>query len=118
MIFPSRLRRIFAGISGCSGVAVSALAAHEALSEQVRHSLENAAYLQLLHSAALLALREQEGLAAWLASVFFALGILLFCGGLQLAYLAQHDWLRPLLPAGGMSFMAGWLCVACLKKQR
>jgi len=46
--------------------------------------------------------------AGWL----FVAGIAIFGGSLYVLVLAQQRWLGAVTPLGGLSFMAGWICLA------
>ena len=111
---------VFAGVSGALAVFLAAGAAHDLkdwlgaedlarINTAVRYQIWHA--LALLGTAALAAGRGPSRLLS-IASLGFALGSLLFCGGLYLLAftgLGIFGWLAPL---GGLSFMAGWLALA------
>ena len=107
----------FAALAGASAVALGAWASHGA-AEPAKGWLVTASTYQMVHAAALLgaALLRERVLAGWprrlmgAALAGFALGILLFCGGLTaLAF----GWRVPAAaPAGGLALMAAWLCLA------
>jgi uncharacterized membrane protein YgdD (TMEM256/DUF423 family) len=42
----------------------------------------------------------------------FLIGILLFSGSLYLLALTNLRWLGAITPFGGISFIAGWVCLA------
>ncbi len=103
---------------GAAAVGMAAVAAHGAatrMDAQMLQVLRSAVEMQGWHSLALLftGLWVARGgghplhLAAQLAGVAFALGMLLFCGSLYT--LAFYGVRAGLAPAGGISLMIGWL---------
>lgn len=105
---------IVAGLAGAAAVAVGALAAHAVDPEDARR-LETAVRYQMWHALALLAV---DWLAAgpsrrWavLAGRLFVVGLVLFCGTLQLAVLTGVDALNAGAPFGGIAFILGWLAL-------
>lgn len=111
------LAAVFAALAGASAVALGAWASHGA-ADPAKGWLITASTYQMVHAAALLgaALLRERFAAGWprrlvgLALAGFALGIVLFCGGLTaLAF----GWRVPAAaPAGGLALMAAWLCLA------
>jgi len=104
-----------AGLAGATAVALGAVAAHAASPEDV-HRLEVAARYLMWHALALLGV-------AWLATTtarrwataagcLFLAGIVLFCGSLALSVALSQDSVAMAAPAGGLSFIAGWLVLA------
>lgn len=114
-----RLCLLAAGLIGAYGVAFGAYAAH-GLVGHPQELAEKASHFALIHALALLALSQGSFAGGrWLkvASGFFALGCLLFCGALTL--LAVTDLpVGPVAPFGGTSFILGWasLAVAALRR--
>ena len=110
---------VFAGLSGALAVFLAAGAAHDLkdwMGAEDLERIETAVRYQVWHALALLgtAALAARGSSVWLrvAAYGFALGSLLFCGGLYLLSftgMALFGWLAPL---GGLSFMAGWLALA------
>lgn len=113
-----RLFVVCAAFFGFSGVGLGAFAAHglkARLPAEHLAVLQTGVTYQMLHALALLAvalfllLRPQRLLV--LAGFFFLGGVLLFSGSLYLLVLA--GWKVGLVtPIGGVSFLAGWLCLA------
>lgn len=114
----ARLWLLLSALSGFTGVALGAFAAHGL---KGRLSLEHLAvfqtgsHYQLLHAlalfgVALLAL-QAPGRLVNLAGSCFALGILLFSGSLYLLTLSGIGGLGIITPFGGLAFLAGWLCL-------
>jgi uncharacterized membrane protein YgdD (TMEM256/DUF423 family) len=113
-------------ISGCifaaAAVLLGAFGAHalkERLDPNALQVFETGVRYQMYHALALLLLGAlvphlHFGWAAW-AGRFFAAGIVLFSGSLYLLScrsllgLEQWTFLGPLTPAGGLSFVAGWM---------
>lgn len=110
---------LLAAISGFTGVALGAFAAHglrARLPEGMLAVFQTGVQYQLWHTAALigvglLLLRQPESLLFRLSGGFFVLGTLLFSGSLYLMTLAGLR-LGVVTPMGGVCFMAGWLCFA------
>lgn len=110
------MARLWIGLGSLAGVlavAVAALAAHglEEIGPARLHMVRNALQMQGWHALALLAcgLWAPRGgrLADW-AGAAFALGLVLFCGGVY--GLALAGWLIGILaPFGGTLLMAGWI---------
>jgi uncharacterized membrane protein YgdD (TMEM256/DUF423 family) len=109
---------------GLTAVALSAWAAHAAparLDAQGLAALANGLQMQGWHALALLAtgllVERRPGLLPNLAGAGFALGVLLFCGGVYAHTLAGVS-LGAVAPAGGTLLMAGWalLLAAALRK--
>jgi uncharacterized membrane protein YgdD (TMEM256/DUF423 family) len=69
----------------------------------------------LVHGLAIVAvgLTARWGASTWLAAAgaLFIAGILLFCGSLWLLAMTGRS-AGLLAPAGGLAFIAGWLCLA------
>ena len=113
---------IFAGISAAGAIFIAAGAAHDLkdwLAAADMERVQTAVRYQIWHALVLLGTAALSAPAAggpsiWLriAAYGFALGSLLFCGGLYLLSftgIGIFGWLAPL---GGLSFMAGWLALA------
>jgi uncharacterized membrane protein YgdD (TMEM256/DUF423 family) len=120
-----RIWLALAGASGAAAVAADAAARHLAAGDTYRlHLAATGARYGLIHAAALLgaavlAAQERQGLARrWLGLCGWCLagGLLLFPGGLYLLAIGAPAGLAPLVPAGGVLFIAGWaaLFVAAL----
>lgn len=111
----ARFAILFAGCSGFITVALGAWAVHglaRQLDAVALAWIETGLRYQGLHAVALigvaglLAIRPARALAV--AALAFALGTLLFSGGL---YALAFTGLRPLAhltPIGGLAFLAGW----------
>lgn len=98
-------------------VAAGAWAAHAAKSAahpEAQRLLQTSVLYALVHGLGLLALgalAHQRG-STWLgaAGALHVVGLVLFCG--SLFWLAIKGQSLGVAPAGGMAFIAGWLCVA------
>lgn len=82
-----------------------------------RQVLDTAREMHVAHSLALLLLgamsgkdRHERDMA--IAGGAFILGIIFFPGGIYASRLLGIDALRPLIPVGGLAFMAGWAILA------
>jgi uncharacterized membrane protein YgdD (TMEM256/DUF423 family) len=85
----------------------------------VQHAMQNfdvAIRYQAMHAIALVlvGLIGLHGKSAWLdvAAFLFALGTLLFSGCLETAAMLEIKLPWFLVPAGGMAFILGWICLA------
>lgn len=78
---------------------------------------ETASQYHFYHSLALLAVglvalsQPQAGLLRFSGWLFFA-GILVFSGSLYVLSVSGVRWLGAITPLGGLSFIAGWACLA------
>src|SRR5919107_4686557 len=111
------MHRIWLGagaLAGATAVALSAWLAHGAPARLDAARLgmaQNAATMLGWHALALLATglwaERRAGLPPHLAGAAFALGLLLFCGGVLGAVAGAR--LGPVAPAGGTLLIGGWL---------
>ncbi len=111
---PALAAILFAALAGCAAVALGALAAH-GLDDSVRALAEIAARYAMWHALAMIAAalvldRTGRGRTLILAALtLFAIGIVLFSGGLTALTFGIDTRTAPL---GGMAFMAGWIALA------
>ena len=118
MIAALRFFLVFACASAALSIGVSAIAAHGLLlTAQDAQALAWALDLQRFHALALLVLvvlARQGEPNAWtmVAGALFVAGTLLFSLNIELRLLYGIEYLRPLVPYGGMAWMAGWVALA------
>ncbi|HET9470694.1 MAG TPA: DUF423 domain-containing protein [Usitatibacter sp.] len=100
------------------GVAAGAFAAHAARGAphpDAGELLRTAVLYHLVHGLAIVAagLAARWGTSAWLAAsgALFLAGIALFCGSLWLLAMTGRS-AGAFAPAGGLAFIAGWICLA------
>ena len=113
----ARIFLLLATISGFTGVALGAFAAHglrTRLPEGMLAVFQTGVQYQLWHTAALigvglLLLRQPDSLPLKVSGGLFAVGILLFSGSLYLMTLAGLR-VGMVTPMGGVCFLAAWLC--------
>lgn len=113
-----RIWLLLSAISGFTGVALGAFAAHglkSKLSADYLAVFQTGTHYQMIHAlalfgVALLALNMPSRLVT-LAGVFFTLGIILFSGSLYALTLSGIGKLGIITPFGGLAFLAGWLCL-------
>ena len=109
---------VFTCASAAFSIGVSAIAAHgPTLTTQDAQALAWALDLQRFHALGLLLLvvmARQSGANAWTltAGALFVAGMLLFSFNIELRVLYGIEGFRPLVPYGGMAWMAGWLALA------
>lgn len=122
---PGRWWIIVGAIWAALAVLAGAMGAH-GLKERVKAGQMTAEHLdvfdtaarnQMIHAIGLilvgLAIRsEGSSAAAQIAGGAFLLGIVLFCGWLYANALAGNIRWPLLAPAGGLSFIAGWIALA------
>jgi uncharacterized membrane protein YgdD (TMEM256/DUF423 family) len=109
---------------GASAVALGAFGAHGLKEILANHGTaeiwRTAAQYHLMHAiaclAATLALQGggagfRDGALRW-AVRGWLVGVVLFSGSLYGLALSGPKWLGPITPLGGLSFIAGWVCVA------
>jgi uncharacterized membrane protein YgdD (TMEM256/DUF423 family) len=101
-------------LAGLTAVGLAAWAAHGApsrLDQGALASLANGIQMQGWHALALLATGlwagRRDTVLAHLAGGAFALGLILFCGGVYASAIGGVS-LGPAAPIGGMTLMAGW----------
>jgi uncharacterized membrane protein YgdD (TMEM256/DUF423 family) len=122
-----RIWLFLAGLAGASAVAAAAYGAH-GLNGAVTFSAsvkiyETAALFHALHALALtltaVLLAATEGrrgaFACWMlniAALAFVAGIVLFSGGIYYQIVGGAQSTMPVVPAGGIAFMVGWVALA------
>ncbi len=115
---------VMGGLYGLLSLIFGAFAAHglrDVISPASLSSWQTGVTYQMSHALALLF----TGL--WLhwggprvlavAGVLFSVGVLGFSGSIYLLVLLQFTWLGPVTPMGGLSLIAGWVCL-CLATVR
>jgi len=113
-----RVFLLLAAVAGFFGVALGAFAAHGLkgqLSAEYLAVFQTGVHYQLVHALALfgvaLLAERLPGRLLKAAGSLFALGILLFSGSLYALTLSGLSKLGMITPLGGVSFLAGWLCL-------
>jgi uncharacterized membrane protein YgdD (TMEM256/DUF423 family) len=109
---------MLAAFFGFTGVALGAFAAHglkNKLSAEYLAVFQTGTHYQLIHALALLAVAVLSiylpGRLVNTAGWMFCLGIVLFSGSLYALTLTGISTLGIITPFGGLSFLAGWLCL-------
>ena len=100
---------VTAALLGLTAVALGAIAAHAIAEAQAAQALERASLYQLIHALAILYATGLPGKAALLARSLLLIGIVLFCGSIELKYLFSLTQATAVAPAGGVALMLGWL---------
>ena len=107
-------------LSGMLAVVFGAFGAHALkgrLDEYATGVFETAVQYHFYHSLALLAVgiialhQPQTALLRSSGWLFF-LGLVVFSGSLYLLSITGIRWLGAITPLGGLSFIAGWACLA------
>ena len=113
-----RVLLLLAALFGFTGVGLGAFAAHGLkgqLSAEYLAVFQTGVHYQMLHALALLALaalwQRLGGRLLTAAGVCFCVGILLFSGSLYALTLSGISALGMITPMGGLTFLAGWLCL-------
>lgn len=104
-------------LNAAAAVGMAAASTHAPVLQAASSYLPSAIAMHQLHALGLLAvgllLRGGSGNRWWqLAGAAFTLGLVLFCFNLYARALWDFNALRALVPAGGTSFMLGWVLVA------
>ena len=110
---------MLASLSGFTGVALGAFAAHGLrgkLPENLLNDFQTGVSYQLWHTmaligVALLLLRSPESTLLKVTGVLFAVGILLFSGSLYVLALSGLGKLGMITPLGGVLWLIAWLCL-------
>ncbi|HCB44149.1 MAG TPA: DUF423 domain-containing protein [Pseudomonas sp.] len=110
---------MLASLSGFTGVALGAFAAHGLrgkLPENLLNAFQTGVSYQLWHTmaligVALLLLRGPDSALLRTSGVLFALGIVLFSGSLYLLALSGLGKLGMITPLGGVTWLVAWFCL-------
>jgi len=109
-----QLGALLAGVAVAAG-AFGAHALRARLEPRDLEIFETAARYQFYHALALIvvawAVERWPGPFAETAGWLFLAGIVLFSGSLYALVLTNTRWLGAVTPLGGVSFMAGWVCL-------
>jgi uncharacterized membrane protein YgdD (TMEM256/DUF423 family) len=103
---------VLAALLGLSAVALGAIAAHALNDPRAALAVERASLYQLIHAVVLLYAANLPGKLAAAARILLLIGILGFCGAIELKYLFSLPALGAVAPAGGITLMLGWLMLA------
>jgi uncharacterized membrane protein YgdD (TMEM256/DUF423 family) len=111
------------GIAGASAVVFGAFGAHalrDVLSASQHELWHTAVEYHFWHALALaLAVWCRPGRASRVATILFAVGIVLFSGSLYALALGAPRWTGIVTPVGGVAFIAGWIALGwALRSQR
>ncbi len=109
-----------AGLAGCSGVGLGALAAHAwraRLDPAALATLDLVSKYLLLHALLLMVIalwtrNSADTRILEVAGVLVVAGIVLFCGGLSVSVLSGVRQFALAAPLGGMALMVAWLACA------
>lgn len=112
-----RIWIVFAALNGAMAVGTGAYASHAlAAQPQAQEWFRIAGQYQMAHGLALVLLvalnNKMGGLVLRIAGWLFVAGILLFCGTLYALGTIGPLPVPMTAPAGGWSFMLGWLALA------
>ena len=112
-----RFWTITGALNAAIAVGMAAASMHAPVLQAASSYLPSAISMHQFHALALLAvgilLRDGARNRWWqLAGLLFSLGLLLFSYNLYARALWEFQALRPLVPAGGSCFIAGWVLVA------
>ena len=110
---------MLASLSGFTGVALGAFAAHGLrgkLPDNLLNAFQTGVSYQLWHTmaligVALLLLRGPDSALLKTSGVLFALGIVLFSGSLYLLALSGLGKLGMITPLGGVTWLVAWFCL-------
>jgi len=102
-------------LSGFVAVAIGAFGAHGLTSQQAKAWVMTGSSQHMAHTLALLAcvwLQTQGYTRARFGVPLFSIGIVLFAGSLYALALGAPRLVAMAAPLGGLSLLAGWLCLA------
>ena len=102
-------------LSGFVAVAIGAFGAHGLTSPQAKAWVETGSSQHMAHTIALFVcvwLGTQGYTKARFAVPLFSIGIFLFAGSLYALALGAPRTVAMAAPLGGLSLLAGWLCLA------
>ncbi|MGI3128793.1 DUF423 domain-containing protein [Halopseudomonas pachastrellae] len=110
---------MLASLSGFTGVALGAFAAHGLrgkLPDNLLNAFQTGVSYQLWHTmaligVALLLLRGPDSALLKTSGVLFAVGIVLFSGSLYLLALSGLGKLGMITPLGGVTWLVAWFCL-------
>ena len=109
---------VLAALLGLTAVALGAIAAHALNDPRAAIAVERASLYQLIHAVVLLYAAHLPGKLAAVARILLLIGILGFCGAIELKYLFSLPALGVVAPAGGITLMLGWLMLAAAALRR
>jgi uncharacterized membrane protein YgdD (TMEM256/DUF423 family) len=98
-----------AAVLGFLAVALGAIAAHAISDPKAVVALEKAALYQLIHAVVLLFASQLNGRLIQLSRWVILIGVVLFCGSIELKYLLNVQDATVLAPSGGLCLMLGWI---------
>jgi uncharacterized membrane protein YgdD (TMEM256/DUF423 family) len=113
-----RLFLILGALSAFLGVAAGAFGAHglkSRISAEMLSVFEVGVRYQMYHAFALITVAYLQ--AKWPSSIvtvggwLFVIGTILFSGSLYFMSVGGVKWLGAITPIGGLSFLAGWICM-------
>ena len=107
---------VMVAVAGASAVLLGALGAHvlrRLVAAPMLEVWQTAVHFQFWHALALAicALSARRSHAAYLGTILFALGIMLFCGSLYALALGAPRMVGAITPLGGLAFVAGWIAL-------
>ena len=109
---------VVAALLGLSAVALGAVAAHAVADPNAAQALERAAIYLLVHASVLLYATGLSGTTALIARSLLLIGIVLFCGSIELKYLFSVAGATTVAPTGGIALILGWLLLGISAARR
>lgn len=108
-----------AAAMGAMAVLMGAFAAHGLKAKLLPDhpewldAFKTGAQYQMYHSLAMLAVAMGAGFGRWMSRACWCwlAGMVLFSGSLYALALTGQTWLGAVTPFGGLSFVAGWVCL-------
>lgn len=100
---------LLAAVLGFIAVGLGAIASHVVIDSKAVSAIEKAALYQLIHAVVLLFASQMHGQLAKISRWLLLIGIVLFCGSIELKYLFDISKATIVAPSGGICLMLGWL---------
>jgi len=106
---------LLVGLTGASAVVLGAFGAHalrgvlDGRGTELWHTAVNYHFWHAL--ALVLAVTVATGRAARVATIAYAVGIVVFCGSLYALALGAPRWFGAITPLGGVAFIVGWIAL-------
>ena len=103
--------RVIGALFATTAVMLGAYAAHAITDPLAAMAVDKAANYQLIHAIALIVATFLQGRIALISRLCFTVGMVLFCGSIEVKYLLHLNDLSKFAPTGGVLLMVAWLAL-------